>query len=323
MAKTRQESWLVLVHQLPAKPAYQRVKIWRRLRDAGTIALKNAVYVLPASETARALFTDLAHAIEAGGGECVVYDAELAGGMRSDQLRALFNNAREADFHAVTAELRKLGQARKNAKTPKTDPVQALTRMSERLEELAKIDFFGASGRHAAEALLAQLEHSHITREPAPGKKPRIEPIDMTGRTWVTRQDIHVDRIACAWLIKRFIDPAGTLKFVPGKHYAPQPGEYRYDMTDAEFTHEGEHCSFETIVSRAGMRDPAMKAVAEIVHDIDIKDGKFGHPETAGIAHVLAGICRTQGHDEARVERGSALFDQVYEQFRKKARRKN
>ena len=119
-------------------------------------------------------------------------------------------------------------------------------------------------------------------------------------------------------LIKRFVDPKGSLKFVSGKSYVPGPGEYRYDMQDGEFTHEGDNCSFETILTRARITDPALKAVGEIIHDMDLNDGKFGHPETPGIAHVIAGICQTQGSDEARVARGKELFDDIYEQFRRR-----
>lgn len=319
--KVPSDRWLMLVHQLPAKPAYHRVKVWRRLQDVGAVALKNSVYILPASPTARALFTDIIREIEKGGGDGAIYDAGLVGGMRDDQLRALFNSARDTDYHAVAAELRKLAQVWKKAKKPKADPVQTLSRIAQRLTALGKIDYFGASARGSAEALLAQLEHSHITKEPPTDKKRGIGPADMIGKTWVTRQDIHVDRVACAWLIKRFVDPKGSLKFVPGKQYEPRLGEYRYDMQDGEFTHEGDNCSFETILSRAKIADPALKAIAEVVHDIDLADGKFGHPETAGISHVISGICRTLGDDDARVSRGLELFDDIYEQFRRTVRK--
>ena len=313
--------WLMLVHQLPSKPAYHRVKIWRLLQDAGAISLKNSVYVLPASNEARAAFAHILREIERHHGDGLLYEAELVGGMRDDQVRALFNAARDADYHAVTTELRQLSQAWKKPRTPKGDSAAALARLSQRLATLGKMDFFGASARTAAEALLARLEHSAIIR--LPGTEPNAPPLTLaalTGKTWVTRQDIHVDRIACAWLIKRFVDPKGILKFVPGKQYRPLPGEYRYDMQDGEFTHEGDNCSFEVLLTRAGISDPALKAIAEIVHDIDLKDGKFGHPETAGIAHVISGICRTQGADEARVGRGKELFDDIYEQFRRAKR---
>ncbi len=313
--------WLLLVHQLPAKPAYARVKIWRQMQEIGAINVKGAVYMLPSGDEALSKFKHILKLIETHGGEGVLYESELLAGMRHDQLRGLFNAARDTDYQAVTDELRSLSLSWKKAKKPKAHPVTALSRIAQRLAALGKIDFFHAPGRRAAEALLARLEHSHITKEPLAKSKRSFGPNDMIGKTWVTRQDIHVDRIACAWLIKRFVDPEGNLKFVPGKQYEPGPGEYRYDITDGEFTHEGDNCSFETILSRTRIADPALKAIAEIIHDIDLQDGKFDHPETVGISHVISGICRTQGSDDARVSRGSELFDDIYEQFRRAARK--
>lgn len=317
--KRTDSGWLMLVHQLPARPAYQRVKIWRKLQDAGAIALKNSVYVLPLTDGSRAAFDDILEEIERGGGDGLIHEAKLVAGMGDEQLRTLFNRARDADYQAIAAELRQLSQVWKRRNKPKADPVQALGRIAQRLSDLARLDFFGAADRRPAEALLSQLEHSHIARvQNAPR---RIAPADMRGKVWVTRKDIHVDRIASAWLIKRFIDPRGTLKFVAGPGYDPRPGEYRYDMQDGEFTHEGDNCSFETLLARSGIRDAALRAIAEVVHDIDIADGKFGHPETAGIAHVISGICRTVGDDEARVARGGELLDGIYEQFRRRPRK--
>jgi hypothetical protein len=309
--------WLMLVHQLPAKPAYHRVKVWRRLQETGAISLKNSVYILPNNPEACTVFGQILREIERSGGDGVLVEADIALGMRDDQVCALFNAARDAEYHAITMELRALAQQWKKAKKAKGDPVQALSRFSQRLAALGAIDFFGAPGRRVAEALLAAMEHSSIAKgDEADTKRRPISRKDMSGKVWVTRQDVHVDRIACAWLIKRFIDTEGVLKFVPAKQYLPLPGEYRYDMQDGEFTHEGDNCSFEVLVARAGITDAALKAIAEIIHDIDLQDGKFSHPETSGIAHVIGGICRTQGNDEARVARGEELFNDIYEQFR-------
>jgi len=310
--------WLMLTFQLPAKPAYQRVKLWRQLQAAGAVGVKNSVYVLPSTQEAQQSFLHLLRQIDRSGGEGLIYESELVAGMRDDQLRALFNTARDSDYESLARDMRKLLQAARRRKgTPETAP--ALVKLRQRLDAIEQVDFFGASGRRAAEALLAQLDHSIIFRDTIP-RAPVIGPADMTNRIWVTRQDIHVDRIACAWLIKRFIDPKGVLKFVAGKSYIPGPREYRFDMKDGEFTHEGDNCSFETLLLRARLTDPALKAIGEIIHDMDLKDGKFGHPETPGIAHVISGICRTQGTDEARVVRGQELFDHIYEQFRRKGR---
>jgi hypothetical protein len=301
--------WLMLVHQLPARPAYARVKVWRMLQDAGAVSVKNSVYVLPPGPDAHTTLGAILREITRHGGEGVIAQAQLINGMRDKELRELFNKARETDYDAVTGELRELSRRKHRSKA-------SLARLSQRLADITRVDFFGASGRGPAEALLARLQHSGIVREvPAP---KTIGPSQMRGKTWVTRRDIHVDRIASAWLITRFIDPAGTLKFVPGRHYEPLPGEYRYDMQDGEFTHEGDNCSFETLLARSGIKDGVLKTIAEMVHDMDLKDGKFGHPETAGIGHVIAGICRTQSSDDARVARGRELFDDIYEQFRRR-----
>jgi hypothetical protein len=308
------DRWLMLVHQLPGRPAYARVKVWRRLKESGAISLRNAAYVLPDSAENRAAFAAILEEIEKHGGDGMIVEGGVLAGLRDDQLRAQFNAAREADYREIAEALRELSQAWKKRKVPKSDPVQALARISQRLAALSRIDFFGASGRAAAQALLARLEHSHIAR-PAP---TAAAPADLKRKTWVTRQDIHVDRMACAWLITRFIDPHAKLKFVPGKEYKPLPGEVRYDMQDGEFTHEGDDCSFEVLLRRANLRDPALKIIGEIVHDMDLCDGKFGHPQTAGIAHVISGICRTPGADTARLERGRELFDDIYEQFRRR-----
>lgn len=309
---------MVLVHQLPAKPAYNRVKVWRRLQDAGAVSLRNSVYALPNSAPARVVMTDILAEIERNDGDGMLFEARVVAGMRDDEVRAIFNTARDVDYHAILADLRQCAQRWKLARKPKDDPVQSLARISARLSGVTRIDFFGASGRSAAEALLAELEHSAIAKPKPESLKGRARKAEaLTGKTWVTRRDIHVDRIACAWLIKRFIDPQGRLKFVPTRQYKPLPGEYRYDMQDGEFTHEGDKCSFEVLVIRAGITDPALKAIAEVVHDIDLKDGKFGRPETLGISHVVSGICRTQGDDGARLVRGSELFDDIYEQFRR------
>src|SRR3546814_7135252 len=126
--------------------------------------------------------------------------------------------------------------------------------------------------------------HPDIGRagEPIP-----LSPADLTNRVWVTRRGVHVDRIACGWLIRRFIDPEVSFKFVGGKGYMPESGELRFDMADAEFTHEEDRCSFETLVLRAGLDDPALTAIGELIHELDIADGKFDRPEAPGLGAML------------------------------------
>ena len=115
---------------------------------------------------------------------------------------------------------------------------------------------------------------------------------DDEDREDLTRHGVHVDRIACAWLVRRFIDPAARFKFVPPRGYVPEEGELRFDMFQAEFTHQGDSCSFEVLLARTGLRDPGLQVIAEIVHDIDLKDAKFGREETAGIKSLIAGVAK-------------------------------
>jgi hypothetical protein len=138
------------------------------------------------------------------------------------------------------------------------------------------------------------------------------------GQTWVTREDVHVDRMASAWLIRRFIDPAARFKFVPARGYKRRTSELRFDMFEAEYTHVGEDCTFQTLVKRFALADRALAAIGEIVHDIDCKDERFGRPETLGIASVIRGIADAYDDDAVRIERGAALFDDLHASFRKR-----
>jgi hypothetical protein len=320
--------WLLLVHQLPPKPAYLRVKIWRRLQGLGAISVKNSVYVLPAGDQALEDLQWLLREIEHGGGEGVICEANLVDGLSDQEVRGLFDEARDADYAEIAADLRAVAADLERDGLPspekKSEIKGQLVRLRRRHAEVSGIDFFSATGRMTVEGLLSDIEGRLADAAPTEqGEDPEVRRIsaDLTGKTWVTRRGVHVDRIACAWLIRRFIDPAARFKFVSTKDYDARPGELRFDMFKAEFTHEGDRCSFEVLLERIGLDDPALRSIAEIVHDIDLKDGKFGREQTAGIAHVVAGICTSQKDDVARIERGGAVFDDTYEYFRKKRAR--
>ena len=166
------------------------------------------------------------------------------------------------------------------------------------------------------EELAAMLtrEHSAANDAPDEGAVDRVKP----GRTWVSRRDVHVDRIASAWLIRRFIDPRARFKFVASRGYQPRSGELRFDMYDAEYTHVGSDCTFQTLIRRFGIRDHALRAIGEIVHDIDCKDDRYHRPETAGLAGLISGIVHAHEKDGARIERGALVLDDMYEHFRRR-----
>jgi hypothetical protein len=322
-SKTETARWLLLIHQLPAKPAYQRVKVWRRLQALGAVAVKNAVYALPASEATQEDFEWMLKEIVEAGGEAVICEARLIDGLSDEAVRMLFNAARDADYNALASDARALGEvlAADPASRARADVGSKLARLRANLAQIVAIDFFGANSRETVDALLATLEvhlNEELSVEQAVGNRsPALEGFGpLSGRVWVTRLGVHVDRIASAWLIRRFIDHAARFKFVPAKGYAPEPGELRFDMFDAEFTHHGDRCTFEVLLARASLADPALAAIAEIVHDIDLKEAKFGRPETIGIAHLVAGLAIATQDDISRLERGAAMFDDLYEYFR-------
>lgn len=304
--------WLLLIHHIPPKPPYFRVKVGRRLLQLGAVAIKNSVYALPRTEGAQEDFQWLVAEIRKGGGDATVCEASFVEGMRDEDVERLFVDARNADYKALV-------DAAKTVRTSE-DLESDARRLRGRLQEVVGRDFFGAPGRKSAESALEALEARLGPKKPSTSSPATLRKEHYRGRTWVTRTGIHVDRMACGWLIRRFIDPKARFSFVPAKGYRPKDGELRFDMFEGEFTHEGDNCSFETILVRFGIDDPALRAIAEIIHDIDLKDAKFRREEASGIDRLVTGIAMANKADTARLNRASAAFDDLYEYFRRKGR---
>lgn len=304
--------WLLLTHQLPPSPAYFRVRIRRRLAAIAAVPVKNAVYALPASDATREDFEWLLREIVADGGEATLCEAVFIDGETDDKLRAAFDAARRASYAAIVEEADRLREK-------DVDPVAAratVEALKRRLHEAQARDFFHAGGRSEAENAVSILE-MELSNEAEEGEmigdERTIEGV--SGRTWVTRRGARVDRIASSWLIRRFVDPEARFKFVDPEGYRPEPGELRFDMFEGEFTHEGERCTFETLVRRFGLTDPALRAISEIVHDIDLKEERFGRAETAGVASMVHGITATIEQDVERLRRGGEMLDDLYAHF--------
>jgi hypothetical protein len=293
--------------------------VGRRLQGLGAVAVKNSVYVLPRSDAALEDFQWVRREIVDGGGEASVCEGRFVEGLSDDALEALFTAAREADYAELAKEARALQSSLgRRGKRSRTDGhVEAsLRRLRKRLAEVVEIDFFGATGRDAVEGVLASIEQA--LRPPAPGASPPVAvPGEFHGRTWVTRRGVHIDRIASAWLIGRFIDDDARFRFVASPEDAA-PRELRFDMFEADFTHEGDRCTFEVLLLRFGLGERALARIGEMVHDIDLKDAKFGHPETAGLDHLIAGIAMRHKEDEERIREGAAAFEAFYEYFSRK-----
>ena len=322
MEESNQGRWLLLIHQIPPKPSYFRVKIWRRLQQLGAVAIKNSVYVLPKSDQSQEDFQWVLREIMEGGGEASLCEARFVEGLSNEQVEALFHAAREANYRQIAEEVRRITRSLPSGLGPEDNRSAEidLARLKRQLAEVVAIDFFGSPAREVVEGLITGLETRLRDRRTGTRRAsiPTIRIEEVRDKTSVTRKGIHVDRMASAWLIRRFIDPAARFKFVPPKGYNPLADELRFDMFEAEFTHEGDRCTFEVLINRLGLDDPALRPIAEIVHDIDLKDSKFGREETVGIDRLIAGIAMAHKDDESRLSRASAVFDDLYEYFRRK-----
>ena len=309
--------WLLLIHQIPPRPAYLRVKIGRHLQRIGAVAIKNSVYALPRNDETQEDFQWVLREVVKGGGDASILEARFVEGLSDQEVVSLFQAAREADYRAVAEDARQVAASLPKRGPPadnrRSEVANQLARIRQRLSELEKLDFFGAPGHEIAEGLVSGLEtRLKPSVGPRTPKVPALRREEYRGRTWVTRSGIKVDRMASAWLIRRLIDPRARFKFVPAKGYQPQRNELRFDMFEAEFTHEGELCTFEVLLERFGLDEPALRAIAEVVHDVDVKDAKYGREDAPGVGQVVAGIAAAHADDEARLERGAALFDDLY-----------
>jgi hypothetical protein len=284
------QPWLLLIHQVPPSPPYLRAKILRRLKQIGALALKNSAYLLPANDETSEDFHWLLAEIGKEGGDAWIFRADAVGGLTNEEIRERFRQLRSADYGELVRQLQQ-------GDDPRT--------LKRRLEELRKIDFFAAPGRAEVEELMKQLEG---VNDAVGADSPLTE---LKGRTWVTRRGIKIDRTACAWLIRRFIDSQARFAFVDPGEYKHGENEIRFDMFDGEFTHEGDLCTFEVLLERGAIDDPALRVIGQIVHDLDLKDARYDRPETTGIGTLIEGLAR-HGNDTQRLEEGVIIFDALY-----------
>jgi hypothetical protein len=316
--------WIMLMPNLPGPATTKRVRLWRRLQGIGAIAVRPAVYVLPAREECIETFQWVAREIAEMGGQASLCEGQFVDGVTDDDIERKFIEARNADYAALGKEARELAKAlkaKRSATGLETLELQ-LSKLKQRFEEIVSVDFCHASGREGAEGLIGAIERT-LADKRGPERKPdRLERSPRPrGATWVTRTGVHVDRLACAWLIRRFIDADAKLKFVAAKGYVPIKGELRFDMYDAEFTHVGDRCSFEVLLERMGIEDPALAPMAEIIHDIDLRDEKFSREETAGVRSQITGLCAKHRDDLERIAAATPLFEALYSFFSLRSRR--
>jgi hypothetical protein len=324
--------WILLIHQLPPKPTNLRVRIWRKLQKLGAVAIKNSVYVLPANEKTNEDFQWLKQEIESAGGDAAVFRAGSVEGATDDEIIGAFRKARDEEFAAITAEFDGLtGRIREQSRAKHLSPARLATHETElnklhnELERLIANDFFETKGRAHALSAYDRCQKALRLSQPAAKKSPSVarksgslSVADFQMRRWVTRRNLHIDRLASAWLISRFIDKRPRFVFVADGETVD--GAIPFDMFGAEFTHQGEDCTFETLLKRFGLTDiRGLRELAEIVHDIDLKDDKFNRLEAAGLKAIINGLSENLRDDRKLLQQSNAVFDGLFALFGKQA----
>jgi len=323
MSPSRQNEWLLIFYSVPSKPVANRMKLWRKLAKIGAAPLKSAVYLLPATEEHEEFFQWLIGEVKSMGGDgAFVRSAEIKTIDEAD-LRVLFDRQVGQEYGHLEKKLdvlgRKIQSIRKGTKGQETAAFgDLLARIAKEFDDIAKRDFFDSPSGTAMRKRIQGVETSlkGLTQkapETATTIRPRIRE-DYQQRTWVTRKHPFVDRMASAWLIKRFIDPKAVFRFIQERETAGIGDKaVAFDIRGGEFTHAGDFCTFEVLVRSFGIRDKAVKKIAEVVHDLDVKDEKYGRPDTAGVEEILDGIRKTATSDEDALDRGMTVFEMLYQ----------
>lgn len=300
------QTWLLLLVSLPPRPSSLRVRAWRKLRSLGAVPLKSGAYLLPFSPDHYEQFQWLAQEIQKDGGEATLLKLDRIENMPETDVIRLFQQARNRDYATVAERYRKLARGRR----PRAE--EDLARLAREMGRLTDIDFFDAPGRHEADRAREAAERS-LGGGAKPGRTAATPPLDLStlkGRRWATRARPHVDRIASAWLIKRFLDPGAEFVFASADEIPADA--IPFDVAGVEFGHQGEDCTFETLLRRSGLRDRRLTAVAEIVHEADLRDQKFHREEARGIDLVLRGLLSAIKDDHDVLAHGMTLFDGLY-----------
>jgi hypothetical protein len=296
-------SWLLLLFSLPTKRKTERVAVWRRLKKMGAVQLKTSTYLLPDEPAQYEQFQWLAQQIRDYGGDSTLVRAQEIEGLTRDAVVSLFNTAREAQY----ADLKKALQnfISRHRKLDAESAAVELERLTKHFRELRQMDFFDSARGHEVAMLLRRAEGPRHAR-----KLQLLDTKQYRGKTWLTRPRPEIDRVGSAWLISKFIDPKAKFVFAPSAQSVP--GAIPFDMLDAEFSHHGNNCTFETLAKRFALADKAVARIAEMIHDADLDDAKFQRVECVGIDRVLKGWAKQGLADEEILRQGFECFDALY-----------
>jgi hypothetical protein len=294
--------WLLLLYSLPAHRTSERVAVWRRLKKIGALQLTTSTYLLPDQPTHYEHFQWLTKLIRDSGGEATLVRVREIEGLPNERLVEMFNAARDKEYAGISKALRNLERGKK----PRPDVADELDRLTRQFRAIRMIDFFNSSRAQDIEMQLRKTERKRRSK----GTLPKIDPQNYRGRIWLTRPRPEIDRVGSAWLIRKFIDPEARFTFA--SKTSAQPDAVSFDMLDAEFSHVGDDCTFETLAKRFAIRDKIVQKIGEMIHDADLEDDKFQRTECVGIDRIVKGWAKEGLPDEEILRRGFECFDGLY-----------
>ena len=281
----------------------ERVAVWRRLKKIGAVQIKTSTYLLPDEPAQYEQFQWLAQQIRDYGGDSTLVRAQEIEGVTRDKVVTMFNEARAKDYGVLRKSLQTLIVRRK--KLDAEEAAGQLERLTRQFREVREVDFFDSAGGHDIAMLLRRAAGPKRTRQ-----LDVLDAKQYQGKTWLTRPRPEIDRVGSAWLISKFIDP--KLKFVFAPSADAVPNAIPFDMLDAEFSHHGNCCTFETLVRCFAISDKAVSKIGEMIHDADLDDARFQRIEAVGIDRVLKGWAKDGLPDEEILRRGFECFDALY-----------
>jgi hypothetical protein len=296
-------SWLLLLFSLPTNRNTERVAVWRRLKKMGAVQIKTSTYLLPDEPAQHEQFQWLAQQIRDYGGDSTLVRAQEIEGLTKEKVVSLFNTARDKEYVDLRKGLQ--GFISRGRKSNAEFAAAELERLTKQFRELRQIDFFDSPRGQDVAMLLRRAE--------GPRRSAKLQTLDVKqyrGKTWLTRPRPEVDRVGSAWLISKFIDPKAKFVFAPSAQAVPEA--IPFDMLDAEFSHHGNCCTFETLVKRFAISDKALTKIGEMIHDADLDDARFQRVEAVGIDRVLKGWAKEGLPDEEILRRGFECFDALY-----------
>jgi hypothetical protein len=314
-------AWLLLVVSLPTHGATARMRIWRALKASGCVALRDGAYLLPAGAERDETLRGLADECVREGGSAWLMAVQARSAEEADNYRSLFD--RSVDY----AELRKSWKEANRGLRSLTavELTRLLRRLRREYDAVREIDFFPGLASVEAEAAFGELNRrigQLLSPDEPHAARARVERLDAAqyqGRTWATRRRPWVDRIASAWLLRRFIDPQARFRWLAKPTDCPKRA-LGFDFDGATFTHVGERVTFETLLAAFGLEaDAALARLAALVHQLDV--GGEPVPEASGFEAVLAGARERLEDDDALLAEMSGVLDSLYAHFEREAAR--